>query len=88
MPRYKEWNGYRPTAIGDSQKYHVKKPRGSWAISCWVEGEEYFTWPHPNSDTGRALKGAIQVGRQAGIVPGGTLTVNEHKDVVKTTYSK
>ena len=87
QPRYKEWNGYRPTPIGRSQKYHVRRHNGSWAISCWIEDEEYFTRPRPNSDTDRALKGAIQVGRQAGIQPGGTLTVNEYKDVVKTAYS-
>ena len=84
------WNGYRPAPRGKSQAYHVKKSpsEGLWAISCVIGDAEYFCVPAPECDTDIALKGAIEIGYIAGVAPGGTLTVNEYKDVVKTAYSK
>ena len=87
--KYPIWNGFRTIPRGKSQRYRIRRsPSGKWAIFCLIGDDEYYFIPELGSPADKALIAAVDVGHSVGIPPGGTLIVNEYKDVIKTAYFK
>ena len=82
------WKGYRPIPKGWGQSYHVRRhPRTrKWALCAKIGSRELYEVPEPGSDVQLAIDKSIRIANYYGIPPGGTLTVNEFKHVVKTLY--
>lgn len=85
---FSEWEGYRPVPHGYEQSYHVKQhPRTKkWTISMRLNGDTYFAIPEESKGIEEVTTCVRYLANEFDQPPGGVITVNEFKQIIKPFY--
>ena len=88
LKKFTVWEGYRPTPRGYEQSYHVRRhPRtGQWTISMRLRGDTFFAIPEKSTGIDEITVHVRFLCKELGQEPGGVITVNEFKQVIKPIY--
>ena len=82
------WEGYRPVPHGYEQSYHMRQHpiTRKWTIAMRFKGDDYFAIPEKSTGLEEVTKHLLILAKTLKITPGGVITINEFKQIIKPLY--